>query len=335
MKKCARCYRELEGVSVENLCLECFVSTRGIDLVHRVELEACQVCGRVRIGGRWLADDRELLKAIRERVRSTYRKALGKYGLEVNEAEVSGEDFRIVLTDGEKRSSVYGKLNQKVKKTVCPICVREKTERHESIIQLRFEARRDREEIATIARNILGSLPSERSSDVISVEELREGVDIKVHSHSAARSIVSYIRSRYPAEVKETHKLITERGGKRRSMLTISVRLLEAGGPRVALLRGRPALITEVHPGRLRVLTADGSAFLSDRKSLEREIRPFKGREELVVIIGDDVEGVRVRTQDGDELTIPQARVAGPISVGSRAIIAVDELGDMVLFPLY
>jgi len=332
MGVCARCGRFYPAL-IEGLCPECFLETRGIATRLRVHVEQCPVCGRFRINGRWTESAHSLEEWLAERVKREYDKVFGKYGWKVAEARLGSQgSFRVEVRSGEGRLGVRGEVELSVERVVCPLCLKDKQESYEAVVQLRAESRDDVEKLREIVNAALGGLPPEKSAEVLSVDELREGFDIKVHSHSVARLIASSIRSRYPVVVRESHKLAKIEGGKRKSKLTISVRLIRSTGFEAIYFGDKLALLSFTPSGRAKLVLSDGTAMTVDRKLLSKYSRPFRGRVEVVDLVDVNGDHVRVRRSDQREEVIPRRRATVLAPIGSKALL-VSEDDEFVIFP--
>jgi NMD protein affecting ribosome stability and mRNA decay len=332
MPRCVRCGKEVQAL-IEGLCIDCFIYTRGIDTLFKATVDQCPVCGRIRIDNKWRDNPSDLSSWLARKIGEKYSKIFNKYGLMMRDVELSGYSF-IAKIPSENSVLVFkGKTELSFRRSICPLCLREKQESFEAVIQVRAEDEEDIKKIQEVVDTTLSTLPPERASEVLVIDELKEGLDLKVYSHSTARFIANRIKALYPSELKETHKLITIKGGKRQSKLTISVRLLKTTGYEIVYYKNKPALVTYLSSGKIKLLLHNGNSLLIDRKTLDKETRVFRGTVEEVVITDIDEEHVYVRKHDSTPRRIPLEKAFIHAPVGSRAILVEDENGIIVLFP--
>jgi NMD protein affecting ribosome stability and mRNA decay len=329
MPRCVRCGKEVQAL-IEGLCIDCFIYTRGIDTLFKAAVDQCPVCGRIRIDNKWTDNPSDLSSWLARKIGEKYSKIFNKYGLMIRDVELSGDSF-IAKIPSENSVLVFkGKIELSFRRSICPLCLREKQESFEAVIQVRAEDEEDIKKIREVVDTTLSTLPPERASEILVIDELKEGLDLKVYSHSTARFIANRIKALYPSELKETHKLITIKGGKRQSKLTISVRLLKTSGYEIVYYKNKPALVTYLSSGKIKLLLHNGNSLLIDRKTLDRETRVFRGTVEEVMITNIDEEHVYVRKHDSTPRRIPLEKAFIHAPVGSRAILVEDEDGIIV-----
>lgn len=331
---CARCGRKPEGSLIEGLCLQCFVETRGIPLNYRLEVEQCPSCGRYRVAGRWAHLGSQVDKWARERLLKVFEKLMRGYDVLLEDVSVRGDSFVLTLSVGGRKAVLRGALEKVARRTPCPVCSRSKVEAYEAVVQVRAGSAEDLGLVRALVERALQTVPEERAAEVLSVEELEEGVDVKTLSHSAARLIANQIRSLHPAvEVRETHKVVGMKGGKRRSKLTISVRLLRSSCYSVVGYDEGPALAELLPSGRVILITWRGAKEVLKSRELGRRARPFKGtmREAVVLEAGEEEVLVEV---DGQVKRFSPYNAKLPLTRGSRALLIEDDVGHVYLFPL-
>jgi NMD protein affecting ribosome stability and mRNA decay len=332
MPRCVRCGKEVQAL-IEGLCIDCFIYTRGIDTLFKATVDQCPVCGRIRIDNKWTDNPSDLSSWLARKIGEKYSKIFNKYGLMIRDVELSGDSFIARILSENSVLVFKGKIELSFRRSICPLCLREKQESFEAVIQVRAEDEEDIKKIREVVDTTLSALPPERASEVLVIDELKEGLDLKVYSHSTARFIANRIKALYPSELKETHKLITIKGGKRQSKLTISVRLLKTTGYEIVYYKNKPALVTYLSSGKIKLLLHNGNSLLIDRKMLDKETRVFRGTVEEVVITDIGEEHVYVRKHDSTPRRIPLEKAIIHAPVGSRAILVEDEDGIIVLFP--
>lgn len=333
MYRCVRCGREVQGL-IEGLCIDCFLFTRSIDTSFKVTVDQCPICGRVRIENRWSNNQNDLGSWLARKIGERYSKIFNKYGLMIKSVDLSNNSFIVNILSGDKAFVFRGDMELSYKRSICPLCLKEKQESFEAVIQVRAEKEEDIRKIHEVVDATLRALPPERASEVLVIDELKEGLDLKVYSHSTARLIANRIKALYPSELKETHKLITIKGGKRQSKLTISVRLLKTAGYEIVYYKNKPALVTYLSSGKVKLLLYDGNSVIIDRKLLNKGARIFRGLVEEVVITNMDNKYIYVKKVDATTQKIPLEKAIVHAPLGTKAILVEDEDGVIILFPM-
>jgi len=314
--------------------MDCFLFTRSIDTSFKATIDQCPICGRVRIDNRWTNNQNDVGSWLARKIGDRYSKIFNKYGLMIKSVDLSGNSFIMRILSGDNTFVFKGNMELSYKRSICPLCLKEKQESFEAVIQVRAEKEEDIRKIHEVVDATLRTLPPERASEVLVIDELKEGLDLKVYSHSTARYIANRIKALYPSELKETHKLITIKGGKRQSKLTISVRLLKKAGYEIVYYKNKPALVTYLSSGKVKLLLYNGNSVIIDRKLLNKETRVFRGLVEEVVITDMDKEYIYVKKFDTTMLKIPLEKAIVHAPLGTKAILVEDEDGIIILFPM-
>ncbi|MEM1619666.1 MAG: NMD3-related protein [Fervidicoccaceae archaeon] len=223
---CPSCGLKRDGTPfIEGICFKCFLEKK-LTLDWRIEVRICRSCGRLRLSGEWVAGGRENLElAVANAVSFKLAKALRVYGAVVSTRLESPSAAAIRACIDEECYSWTQHIEIDLRRTLCEDCFKRLSGAHDAIVQVRgVGGPLSTREIRRI-RELLASLPRELASSIVEVEEVRGGIDVKVLGHSNARSIASWVLSRLGGSSKETHKLAAPKGGRRRSKLTISLRV--------------------------------------------------------------------------------------------------------------
>lgn len=199
-KFCPACGKTTE--LVDGLCPECYAARKEVIREGDVKLIVCSTCGKYFEKGLWLRNAPEELVKGKLRVHGSVRrvsvKGQGKSFTACAETEIKGvavKQEKVISIDIEKRQ--------------CPLCVKERGQSHEAILQVRggWEAFQQRFVWEGVVR-MIGK---------------REGPDFYFAKKNRAKAAAQQLR-RLGATVRLTHKLFTKKAGKRYSRITIAAR---------------------------------------------------------------------------------------------------------------
>lgn len=211
--KCAMCGKETEY----SICGECLSKRiEVIQIPNVIELTECSVCGNFRLD-RWKSVD--FYDALSHQF---FRNALFYEEFELRNFEFEiNEDRCLVKLWGDLRGHAL-KLEKeakiRIKRVACEKCSRQSGGYYESIIQIRANKRKIREEEIKFIIDMIKSL-LERESDnprafVTKIETKREGVDIYLGDKKIGEKISRSVAKSFGAEIKESKKIAGKRDGK-------------------------------------------------------------------------------------------------------------------------
>ena len=345
---CAKCGRPYsEGVVfVGNLCIRCYLEeNRVLDVPSEVEVQLCKNCFSYRIKGRWLKPltygspeeivKEALAKVIEDKVRirevhGSSGKIKVTYNVEMP-LEIHSTQFPItIVAKVEAGREVYEQrypVVAKVTFTLCPNCLMRVSKTYKAIVQVRSARdridRMDRRKINRILREI-------DPYNIIDVEEVREGLNIKVSDATTARILASKIRNEMGATVSESFEHVRRnREGKRTSKLVIVVRLPKFRENDLVMFRNDMFRIVKISGFRVVLrnernnakTTVSAEALWDGRISGIPETTVYKkylviGRNDRVVYVVDASENYEVKE-------IPLGYVSENVKPGDELKVAI------------
>jgi len=299
--KCSRCGKNNPPILIENICLNCFLETK-VEYHRIISLPVCQFCGKVKVFGSWKnVTEEKITEHVLNEIDKDARRIFSRYGVSVFSQLNNKGEIVVVLSSehglDEWRPNVAVSMNY----SICPECSRKITGYHEALIQFRSHKgllpEKERREI----KKELEKLPSELRSSLIEIKDVREGIDVKVYEHSSARSIANIITRKLPSEIKETFKLISAKGGKKKTKLTISVRLYEKIADKIMEYEEKPVIVNFDGRGKAVILDLKtGKKTTMPHREALNKLRPYRGFIEEVEIIGVTSREVHVIRLSGE-----------------------------------
>ena len=232
---CAKCGIKYDGKIpfIDNLCLKCYLEEHKLlSIKGEIVLEICKVCNAIKYGGKWVGSGSDLLENIYATLPSiiTEKSRVLFEGTKIYLHLPEAINYRfnveidVEINIGGTRASQKYIVPVQIKPTVCPRCQKKLTGIHKAIIQIRSSKPITPAFKRFIHKYLMG-LEEKYKKDIVEIKDLKEGIDIKLLSFTVARAIANKFRVDLGATIKETHKLIGRKNGKKETLMTISVRL--------------------------------------------------------------------------------------------------------------
>ncbi|RLG81972.1 MAG: hypothetical protein DRO09_01310 [Thermoprotei archaeon] len=241
---------------IDGLCPKCFVKERRIlELPAIIKLTTCPMCGSVLLGSEWVRVTGGLNLALEKLLNELYVKRENVYpGFSNVKVSVKGVDVgrASLIVSGFYRDVVVTQelvVGVRVSKRLCPRCLSLKTGAYSALVQVRYEGRGGFN-VASVVSDVLSRYRELRES-ISGIEEVRDGIDIKFIDQSAARNLAVILKRTYGARIKQSWKSAGLVRGKRRSKLTVSVRLPALGSGDVIEFEGDLIKVTDVSGDRV------------------------------------------------------------------------------------
>lgn len=223
---------------INGFCKQCYLEDHElISYKPEIQIEQCQKCAKVRIRGKWLEPDFDLLK---------------KYILKhiILDRVLKEPEFRVMIhppSDVNYRLVIV-KISAKINKRkedfelsmklvphmhICNDCNKIGSQYFNAIIQIRL-TKKDKELMKKIDNKIHNLSNQLQRKDTLaaivktSILKKIRGKDYYIGSKNAAKSMVDELKKMGKVEVKESFKLITvDKSGRDLKRVTYSVRFLE------------------------------------------------------------------------------------------------------------
>lgn len=265
---CPRCGRSDRGF-VGVLCSDCYVEVYGVASVPRsLDFTYCKICGSYKLQGQWVEGSGGLEDTVKEYVYILLSQKL-KPTTFIEEAwvervEVLGGmlkdvvDVRVLLAGslGSTQVKELKVVRVKINAVVCPLCTKRASKTgHNAVVQIRPLIGSLGEDVRLVLEDLLSRLEVRARSSIISVERVRNGFDILVEDQGVARIIAGKVKAVFGGHVIETFKVTgARRGGGRKGILTIAVRIYNIKPGDVIAFSGAPHIVVGGDQHRLRLV---------------------------------------------------------------------------------
>jgi len=314
---CPMCGRSSKEVPfIGNLCRDCFIKRYGVaQSPSQVEFTYCVSCYAHRAQGRWSAPYPDLRESLRDYVMSQVVPRLRPVApiqeLVVKEVELGeGQPPREVYVRVEGVYEGVRAEEVKVIKVVprpslCPVCAARKSgEGYTAVVQLRAYPRplSGDKEVARLVRRLIESMGDE----VVKVEEVKEGLDVYLRDHGAARALATRLRSEAGARIVETFK-----GGGRKVKLYVSARLATIRPGDVIEVEGRPLFYLTFTPQGFMFIDLDrgGRKVIPPEDLWDKGFKVYEGPNLRRAMVLSKEGGKYVLFWDGGSLEVPSSDV--------------------------
>ncbi len=221
-KFCPRCGKETEKLYGEEkkLCPECYPEDNDLlQIPDTVELDICEVCGRLRKHGEWLEE-----YTLEDQLSARFE----EFSVEDVRMELQywEEDDRMFVRVHAFKSEIKDEYDTEIRynKEQCNTCSRFEGGFFKVKMQLRGE--KDLERISNRVADTAAEVTNEDRKDFMSnVEEADGGYNFFFSTEKIAREILDMLKAKHNPEVKRSYELIGEEDGQEVYRNVISVRL--------------------------------------------------------------------------------------------------------------
>ncbi|RLE49735.1 MAG: hypothetical protein DRJ31_03810 [Candidatus Methanomethylicota archaeon] len=332
---CAICGRREDevGTLIENLCSDCYRELKlSFPIPRELRIEECEECGAVKKGGVWEKGENVILKVVEDTLRKSLkipRNVSLKVEPTLNEDELTVK----LMVSAEGRTVVNEKVIKLRKvKRLCQRCARIARGQYSAIVQVRGkegELSAKEREVLSEAFEIFNKKFSvdRRGTQVVDVEDVRGGVDVKFLSHQAAKFFASILKDRFGVLTKESYKLIgvDRSSGKRTFRLTISARMpkykkgdiVEIGSEHVYVIDVAKDVIKGVRLSDQREI----SLRVNDLEKQAAKVRVCKLRKARVISLRDQVIAELLDESRGKVIEIPLRQIPLDVKEGDEVDI--------------
>lgn len=236
---CAKCGRLDSGYMpfIGNLCIKCYLEeNRAVSTPREITLYICKGCLSYKFKGKWISSlnhasfEEIIFEAIMKEIQSKTKINLSEVQIRLNieipeighniqfpvivEAQISKDDFVTFQKN---------LVNVKINFVLCPQCSMRVSKTYKAMVQVRsaklYLDPRDKR----IVKKILQEFDQR---NIIEIEEVREGINIKTADSSTARIIASRIKQITGAQLYESHEHVRRnRKGRKTAKLIVVARL--------------------------------------------------------------------------------------------------------------
>ena len=314
---CIECGKKTDKL-INGLCIECYLKANKplakIDSTYSIRI--CPQCYSYRSRGRWVKTG-SLIEAISNYMEENIRHELSKKGVKV-------EDFKLEkiqrMRKGRIRclirvvARIHPKLNPVEdrreiivvpKWTLCENCLKAKSGYYEAIIQIRAENRRISEEERMLIENKIEEIVSKgivRPEAITEIEELNEGINLKLTSYREALKISKLLSKEFLASIKETYSTIGFRGGRERRKITILVKLPSFKVGDIVKYKGGTYKIMNIYHEKIYAYNLEDHKMIVLSQSERNRIKPVSYTRRYGMIISAKENLVQVMLMDNYQI---------------------------------
>jgi len=346
--KCSICGRQSSSDNpvFNNICFECLLSKEPnlIFIPSKIDVKICSLCNAVFIQNNWTQPLPSINSAIEVFLNYIINNKIKvKNPLKLINVDVTSIDhstsevhvkLKLTLSYGFSQVVIYRDVVLILKRSLCNSCFRKRAKVYEAIIQIRSSKPKNLETLRTKMNNLFKHLPRSVVDDIVEVKDVRDGIDLYVTSKEAARYIASKFSHYYLAKVIETHKVIgRDRRGKRKSRITLSVRIPDIDVRDIVEFQGKPAIVKRITGNSiiLKVLDSDEEVKVSNKdywdKGIVKKIKELAIREAQVLTVKPDGE---VMLMDLETYEVYNVTLTTPIKVKKGDVVKVLIYGGKV-----
>ncbi|HIP65891.1 MAG TPA: hypothetical protein EYH08_05155 [Pyrodictium sp.] len=339
MRQCIRCGKEVDVLVDGRVCINCYLELYGFGSVPQsLRIVVCPRCGSYFYQGRWMPAAGDIGEVARLMLMARFKPTEHVDYYSVDGVEIVSDPYKgtfLVAHVRGKFKGVSGEYRRDyvvqlfVEKKLCPLCFQRAAGSFNAVIQLRGYDGRLSEEQREALEKLLEKLPEDVKEAIVEIEEVREGINLKLSDQSVARALAAKIRAAFGAKVIESFKLVGRRSdGKRLGRLTISVRLPFFHPGSIACYKDTPIVVEEIGRGYVyyRVLGSSRKHRLNVDDAWKL-IKPLKFDEiHTVEVVVETPSEIHIQLLDRNyeyvELSKRHVIIEGTVRPGAKAILA-------------
>jgi len=273
-RSCPECGRDVEEL-FEGLCSDCFKRSRPLVRVKRiVSLVRCPRCGSTLYRGRWIRGS-SFRKLVLEALEPLGRLTHVDVGEEPREPGLHSITIEVRGVREPLPSEYAARINATVRVTeeLCPDCKDIVLGRERAVLQVRSKLPLT-DEVRSI---IMGILKNEVGREdgrgaVVGIEYVDDGFDIKFNDQGLARIVAQRIHRTIPSRVTESQRVITIRGGRKVTKLSISLQLLPLRRGLNIRIGGEDYVVVSFTSSKVKLKREGEVSVLSVREILRRGV---------------------------------------------------------------
>ncbi|MEM3836880.1 MAG: NMD3-related protein [Fervidicoccaceae archaeon] len=332
MIRCPICGKEKSALLpfIEGICISCYLEKNPVEPIT-IKIKTCKSCGAIFLKGKWEPEGgRKLNSIIIREAERILRKKFGPYGFEVFVSS-TGDSFKAQVFGKEGSYSFPIKVEIVEEKSICPLCLAKRSGVYEAKIQVRSNEGKIDKAVFNEVMRIISSLPLELRENVVSIDELREGFDINLKDKASAKILATAISNKLGGNMKLTHKLISERGGEKRTRLSISLRIPISRKGGIFEIYGEPAILMHKTGEPLRLYLLNRKREIRLNKVEQSNLKPFSGALHEVTVQAVLPERVIVLLEDFSTDEIPISSILGKLETGEKCILIEHKKGKFLV----
>ncbi len=325
---CPRCGRS-DRSFIGALCVNCYVEVYGVaSIPENLDLTYCKTCGSYKLQGQWVEGSEDPRDTVREYAYIVLSQKL-KPTTFIEEAwieevdvleNVPGEVMNVKVSIAGRSGSTVASESRIVKVKVniatCPSCSRKLSKTgYTAIVQVRPVIGGLEEGIRRRLERFLSKQEARVRSSIISIERVGNGFDILVEDQNVARMIASKIKAAFGGYTSETFKVTgVKRGGGRKGILTIAVRISNVKLGDVIAYQGAPHMVIDSSQHGLRLVN------MVTGNEVTVEYESLVGVELLNVkdYVGSMLRRLQLSRIEGDNLVFKDTSGGGEIKASIR-----------------
>ena len=249
-----------------NLCLNCLLETHDLFEVRRgLIVHVCRKCSSIKAGNKWIkASNTVEIHNLISNISARNIKSI--LGVEVVDVSLKSLEIYSSVLEVEVKALISNnpisrvlRVNVEWVKDVCPSCLKRSSGSYEAVIQVR--AFNYDEKVKKFKNTLIHVF----QDNILEVDEVSKGYNIKVLDIHTANRIVDEIRKRWIVKIiKSYEKQYRDREGRRRGKPYISVRIINLKSGDRLIVNNKAYIVDSI---------ASNSIILSSSSGEERTLK--------------------------------------------------------------
>lgn len=272
---CVRC-GATDKPLVGALCVDCFLELYGlVKRNQRVEIVICPRCYAIKLHGKWVRPTTyeefiELVKHDVLRFLTPSRSEVALDSIRIASVDLYSPKLTILLRAklGEQIIERNIELDVVWRKVLCPMCFKRAAGSYQAVVQVRYI--HNEPDIEEFKNRLTEIFPE----DIVEIEDLKNGFDVKVSSDHIARKIALLIQRKWRAvKIIESYGDQRRRkDGRRTAKLYISVRILNFSPGDYIVVDRRAYIVESITHDRIILKDSAGRRKVLNLRDLPKRI---------------------------------------------------------------
>ncbi|MEM1546117.1 MAG: NMD3-related protein [Candidatus Methanomethylicia archaeon] len=243
-----------------NLCLKCLLETHDLfEVRKKIVVHVCRKCSSIKAGNKWVKADNivEIHNLMNNILTKNIKSMLG---IEIVDISLKPLETYSSVLEVEVRALISNNLISKILrvniewiKDICSSCLKRSSRSYEAVVQVRAFNYDD--EIKEFKNTLIHAF----QDNILEINELNKGYDIKVLNVHTAQQIVDEIRKKWIVKtVRSYEKQYRNREGRRRGKPYISVRIINLKSGNRLIINSKAYIVSSIMNNSITLRNSSG-----------------------------------------------------------------------------
>ncbi|KYK29802.1 hypothetical protein AYK20_00265 [Thermoplasmatales archaeon SG8-52-1] len=339
---CVECGKE--EIFRDGSCINCYLKTHSFTKGPEIiEIPICSHCSSFKFKNTWFSN--HIGEILRKAIKNNFQISRELENVDINtecSEKKDGLSCKVFISGSIEDNNIIEnhELFVRLIRTVCDVCSKRFGGYHESIVQIRADNRKlknnELNNISIIVESIIEDLQAKgnRSLFIADIAKEHGGLDFYLSEKSAGLVIAKKIQEKYGGEIKQSSKNIGMKDGKQTYRMTYLIRLPSNEKGNFLKYNNSFFQIISFHGDKIKLIDlSKWTEITMDEKSIQKASK--LGGEELIkemILISQKEDEVQVMDQNNYEIKV--IRKPKQINIDSKNVKVVSLEDKLFLIPI-